>query len=247
MSVYAGPEITTSGLIFHVDAANSKSYPGSGNTWIDLSGNNNNGTLINGPSYNIANGGIITFDGSDDSCNTGLSGPTTFTSNSDFSISCWANFSAYKPAASSIGTLVGAFNYQGYGLFWVGTPTTYVVGSYMRYAGVTSDIRSSNITPGVWFHAVQSYSRSGNFNRLYINGTLSNSGTSISGAFNSNLDNMFIAIANGIPGKNDGTPGGGVGGTPFLGNIASVSIYNRALSAAEIFQNFNANRSRFGL
>ena len=61
-----GPRIITDGLVLHLDAGNRKSYPGSGNTWYDLSGNNNNGTLINGPVHNSSNGGVFLLDGVDD-------------------------------------------------------------------------------------------------------------------------------------------------------------------------------------
>jgi hypothetical protein len=58
--------IVTSGLVLNLDAGNSYSYPGSGTTWYDLSGNGNNGTLTNGPNYSSADGGFIAFDGTND-------------------------------------------------------------------------------------------------------------------------------------------------------------------------------------
>ncbi len=61
-----GPKIVTDGLILALDAANKKSYPGSGTTWTDLSGNSNTSTLINGPTFSAANGGNIVFDGTND-------------------------------------------------------------------------------------------------------------------------------------------------------------------------------------
>jgi len=61
--MYTGPNIVTSGLVLQLDAANTKSYPGSGTTWTDLSGNGNNGTLTNSPTFSSANGGIFTFNG----------------------------------------------------------------------------------------------------------------------------------------------------------------------------------------
>ena len=60
----SSPSIVTSGLVLNLDASNISSYPGSGTTWTDLSGNSNNGTLTNGPTYNSANGGSIIFNGS---------------------------------------------------------------------------------------------------------------------------------------------------------------------------------------
>ena len=66
MSYQTGPRIVTNGLVFCVDAADTNSYPGSGTTWFDLSGNGNNGTLNNGPTFNSANRGSIVFDGTND-------------------------------------------------------------------------------------------------------------------------------------------------------------------------------------
>lgn len=71
MSIYGGPDIITDGLVFCLDAANSKSYPGTGTAWTDLSGNDNNGTLTNGPTFDSSNGGSIVFDGVNDQVNCG--------------------------------------------------------------------------------------------------------------------------------------------------------------------------------
>jgi hypothetical protein len=91
----------------------------------------------------------------------------------------------------------------------------------------------------------QVYSRSGNFHQLYLNNTLSGNTTSISGTFNSNLNTVFLGIGYGV--GSDGTPGGGTAGTRFLGDISQVMIYNRALTADEVSQNFNALERRYGL
>ena len=64
MGVYAGPEINESGLVLCLDAGNTKSYPGSGTAWTDLSGRGNTGTLVNGPTYSSVNGGSLSFNGS---------------------------------------------------------------------------------------------------------------------------------------------------------------------------------------
>ena len=63
MAFYRGPNIVRNGLVLCLDAASKRSYPGSGTTWTDLSGLNNNGTLTNGPTFSNANGGILTFNG----------------------------------------------------------------------------------------------------------------------------------------------------------------------------------------
>jgi hypothetical protein len=79
MASSIAPNIVTDGLVMYLDAANTKSYPGSGTTWNDLSGNSNNGTLINGPTFN-PNGGID-FDGTDDYINFGNPTELNFTGN----------------------------------------------------------------------------------------------------------------------------------------------------------------------
>ena len=69
MSNNYGPKIVTDGLVLCLDAADQNSYPGSGNTWYDLSGNGNNGTLVNGVGYNSGNLGSLVFGGVDDYVN----------------------------------------------------------------------------------------------------------------------------------------------------------------------------------
>ena len=66
MSTKYSPKIVTDGLVLCLDAANSKSYPGSGTSWNDLSRNNNTGTLTNGPTYTSSFGGSSVFDGTND-------------------------------------------------------------------------------------------------------------------------------------------------------------------------------------
>ena len=79
MGIAYNPRTITDGLVLCLDAANTKSYPGSGTTWTDLSGRGNTGTLTNGPTYSSANGGSIVFDGTDDIVNTSYVSSNAFT------------------------------------------------------------------------------------------------------------------------------------------------------------------------
>ena len=79
MSVIKGPNVVREGLVLHLDAGTTRSYPGSGTTWTDLSENSNNGTLVNSPTFNSANGGSIVFDGGDDHATTTLQRNATMT------------------------------------------------------------------------------------------------------------------------------------------------------------------------
>ena len=68
MAGSSGPDLVQNGLVLALDAADKNSYVGSGTTWRDLSGNSNNGTLINSPTFSGGNGGNFSFDGADDYC-----------------------------------------------------------------------------------------------------------------------------------------------------------------------------------
>jgi hypothetical protein len=91
-----GPKIVTDGLVLCLDAANRKSYPGTGTAWNDLSGNGNNGTLVNGVGYSSNNGGSLVFDGVNDYVTSSF----TFTAGQAVTISGWlystASTSAYR-------------------------------------------------------------------------------------------------------------------------------------------------------
>ena len=93
MACHGGPNIVEDNLVFHVDAANTRSYPGSGTTWTDLSGNGNNAT-INGATFNSGNGGYFIMDGSNDYITLGTQLNSTIAPNSednDVTFSFWVN------------------------------------------------------------------------------------------------------------------------------------------------------------
>ena len=71
MALAHSPSITTKGLVLYLDAANSKSFANTGNTWTDMSGLGNNGTLVGGAAYNSGNSGTFSFDGVNDCVNCG--------------------------------------------------------------------------------------------------------------------------------------------------------------------------------
>lgn len=146
--------IITDGLTLYLDAGNTASYPGTGTTWTDLSGNGNNGTLVNGPTYNSANGGSLVFDGADDQVTlAGAAVPTTST------ISLWI----YPiPSSDSYGTLLtqGFFN----GVWYAGA--TKQITYY--YSG--DHVTAQTLTENQWNNVVIVLN-SGNVS-FYINNTL---------------------------------------------------------------------------
>ena len=221
--------IVTNGLVLCLDAGNTKSYPGSGTTWADLSSNVNNGTLSGSPAFSPSNGGSFVFDGT----NKSISVPklTTFVNVTQLSMCAWMKRTLSNSAIiiSQVESLANDVAFElwndGYAYFEVGN-------SQNSYGRVLNNSTS-------WQFLSMSYngSLSGNSNRLkaYINGveqTLDFSGTTIpatTGTVNANfVIGSFL-----------------IGPTYGNGNISNVMVYNRALSASEILQNYNATKARF--
>jgi len=241
MGVAYNSRIVTDGLVLCLDAGNRKSYPGSEDIWTDLSGNGNTGTLNNmdGTNFNSSNGGSLTFDGTDEFVQ--INNPTTF-HNQNFTISAWVNPGVQDNITISImdfdhGILNGwviqsqdADSNRNYYLAWWD-------GSQFQPSGGFGIGIGIQITTSVWQNIV--YSKNGTSLVGYRNGSqvfTAGPDPSIS-AVVSYQNNKNFRIGNSI-----NTPGGG---REFNGNIAQALIYNRALSAAEIQQNYLATKSRY--
>jgi hypothetical protein len=218
-----------SGLVLALDAGNTKSYSGSGTTWTDLSGNGNAGALTNGPTYSSANGGSIVFDGVDDFIQ--LAG-TNFSLNT-MTISAWNYSSNFNQNGFMFEkTTNGSVNTQ-YSLFYNSSNDIY----YRTYGLSTLDLTINITTAGVvnnqWNNVVATFD--GTTKRIYVNGILRATSATLTGTVTQNTTGAaFIGIYGG-------------GGYPFNGRISNTSIYNKALSATEVSQNFNALRGRYGI
>ena len=232
MGISYNPSIVTNGLVLCLDAGNAKSYPGSGTTWTDLSGRGNNGTLVNGPTYSSANGGSLVFDGVNDGVQ--LAG-TNFSLN-QMTISSWNFSSNYVQNGFMFEkTTNGSVNTQ-YSLFFNGSSSSNLY--YRTYGLSTTDLIVSNANSGVvnnnWNNVVATWD--GTNKRIYVNGILRATSANLTGTITQNSTGAaYIGIY------------GNFGGYPFNGRIAQTQIYNRALTASEIQQNFNALRGRFGI
>jgi hypothetical protein len=225
MAFTYSPKIVTDGLVFAVDAANKKSYPGSGTTWKDLSGNGNDGTLINGPTFDSGNGGSIMFDGAND----------IVEGNSNISI-----FNV-GGGAHSVEWYTKYNNHSDYPTVWdlrFGTDihwNDYInpIDSYRMYAYPGGPVRlsDSSIEINRWYHFIFSCEGNGNNFSFYINGILD-----------------YTAGWNRTYGNSTKYRIGGNNSSRRLnGNIPIIKFYNKALSASEVSQNYNALKSRFGL
>jgi len=228
MAVFSGTEIVSGGLVLHLDAANPKSYPGSGTTWADLSGNGNNGALINGVGYNTDNKGLMTFDGSNDFVDFFAPNLTTIAT-----VEMWAKIGAgysnkmfmgwFRYDIFCGGGALG-FNTAGGDVYGISSTTVSNLGVVENWKQYIFEMRSD-----------VAYSN----NKIYINGapqSLSQqNGSENSANRNFNNGNGRIAVW-----KAD---------TRYCMpmDCSSFKIYNRALTAAEIRQNFEAKRSRYGI
>jgi len=217
-------KIVTNGLVLCLDAADKKSYPGTGTVWTDRSGRGNHGTLTNGPTFSSTNGGSIVFDGVND-----IVQKSSSTINLSSGISMEMVFKCTDITSRSQGFM--QFNTGLYYIdFWTGDGRlrweTWVPATSAGGAIYSPTVLSNNI----WYHAVGTFVNG--FSILYINGANVISATQNSGSYSSSY------TANIIIGQYEGY---------FSGNIAIAKIYNRALTPEEIKQNFNATRGRFGI
>lgn len=235
MSAIGGPATVTSGLVLELDAGNIKSYPTTGTTWFDKSGNANNGTLTNGPTFNTGSLGSIVFDGVDDYVNDiGNVSTFSFIQNTGiFTISTWT-----KPAV---------LNKTHY--FLGNTPTSIEKGFYHGFNssnGLIFDIMRGNNSAVLNFTAASFISTTD-----WVNITMVGNGSTVTVYKNGSSFQTSTGMSNFPTG--DSTRVLNVGrianysSETFQGNIAITQLYNRALSASEVQQNFNATRARFGI
>ena len=220
---FAFGKIVTDGLVLALDAADKNSYPGSGTTWRDMSGNNITGSLINSPTFNTSNGGNFGFITDDYVIMEENSALNTQTP----SVEVWIKTNA--TTQNGFWFEKGQVNTQ-YSLFQESTSIVWRQSNRSQYTNTATYITTTN-----WAQIVGTYT-SGD-RKTYINGILRTSDTQ-TGSVNTNTNGMSIGVYGGFNGGR---------GYYYNGNIAIVRVYNRVLSASEILQNYNAQKSRFNL
>ncbi len=257
MALSHSPQISLNGLVLCLDAANRKSYPGSGTTWTDLSGRGNTGTLTNmdGTNLSSANGGSLTFDGTNEYATATTSNfLSTSQKEGALTYEYWlkptstirtgytesnSGSSFYSPGNTTAQGLSGdlAYNYGASNSIYVGFGFAFgtngfvagihkngyappILVDYQTYTGISHLVVIKNVTNCSY----------------YINGSLKKTSLTIAGGATIIGDTMtYVTNISGSFMKN------------FKGDVYSVKFYNRALSATEIQQNFNALRGRFGI
>ena len=225
MAFNYSPKIVTDGLVLYLDAGNSLSYPGSGTTWTDLSRSMLSGSLVNGPTYSSANLGSIVFDGVDDYVDTTFKASTSIGNGNPFTISA-----IFKTGNLAQQMLIGCPD----------NPRFYIEvfnrsGVLVNHWGIGNNNNSSTSTAVINLNQIYNYvaTYDGNIAKGYLNGVLTDTDTIGSQSYNTN----FLQV------------GKYTTGLPLYlsGSIYTTQIYNKALSALEVLQNYNATKTRFGL
>ena len=215
--------VVTTGLQLYLDAGQAASYPGTGTDWTDLSGNGRNGTLTNGPTYSATNGGSIVFDGTNDyvQCTGSLTVTTaTFVS--------WirrnGNQGQYDGILFSRGTSITGMDFNlsnQLGYTWNNAVNTY-------------NWNSGLIVPdATWCMIAVSVTSSSATAYLCQSSGITSATNTVSHT-STTLDDIKIAFDD-------------AAARYFAGNIAIAQLYNIALSAEQVAQNFAADRARFGV
>jgi hypothetical protein len=236
----------TNGLILNLDAANTKSYPGSGTDWNDLSGYNNNSTLVNNPTFNSSNGGHFVFSGTNGNGNKFNStdqyvnkvSPNIPLGSSPRTVSCWLN------AVTT--TSIFPYVFYGNGIWASTTRSVFTlalqsvsIGSppFINITTWSDDFNSPTgyISYNTWFNCTVTYNGA-NTILVYINGNLIGTKTLVS-TLNTVLGSKGLSIATWADGQ----------WCSWKGKISNCMIYNRALTATEVLQNYNSTKARFGL
>jgi hypothetical protein len=229
---FQGQQIVTNGLVLNLDSANKDSYPGTGTTWNDLSGNNNNGTLINGVVWNpILNGGSMVFDGVDDLINCGVTN-NIFTNDTFATIECWFKSSDNGAGTVDNGCIIGTR----VGKNMMLCKGTNGIAKYLYDTttdGNQTILGTTDVFDQEWHYIVGVFNNGATI--IYIDGVSEGTGTSTAP--------LDISTSHDF----------GVGGDPqnvnrqVYGQVAIGRVYSKALTSEEVQQNFNAQKTRFGL
>ena len=228
------------GLVFYVNTGSNDSYIGTGTSLRDMSGNRNHITLVNSPTFSTSNGGYLSFNGSSQY------GTSTYSTLYDFldakfTVGVWfyyntqsANASQILCSRASYGSNERSFEFYASSN---GSNVPYIwFGTYNSGWTYVNDSAQTNISYNQWTYAVGTSDGAG-VGKVYVNGALKQTNNS----FNTGLTKTVVPVQLGAYSGSVGT------GSYFNGNMAIVQLYNRELTSAEVQQNYNVQRNRFGI
>ena len=221
MALSHSPQISLNGLVLCLDAGNTKSYPGSGTTWTDVSGKGITGTFGGSTSYSSANGGALVFNGGTD--NVFASG---IVSGNQYTWAAWVN-------SSSVSTEQNILSMNG--PYFMRITNSTVRFNILTSGGWLFQQGTTTLSNNTWYYLTMVFDSANSLWKGYINGvqefSVTKTGTHAYSPFY-----VYIGYTPQV-GEN----------APFNGKIAAIQYYNRALTATEVSQNFNALRGRYGI
>ena len=235
MAAKLGPSIINNGLVLDLDAADKNSYIGSGTSWKDMTGNGNSGTLVNGPSFSSANGGSIVFDGVDDFVQ--LKFASRILPLKNHALEVWFKSNGLATNMSAGGLLM-----VHYGLYIRFVSSGQVAYQVIGYSGVpiVNYVTTSSalaLNDNKWHNVVCTLFDNVSYG-IYVDGVLRVSGIPVqSWDGTSQWAGINTVVGNDLNNNN----------YFFQGSIAVAKVYNIGLTANQVLQNFNAQKSRFGL
>jgi hypothetical protein len=234
MAFFRGPNVVTNGLVLALDAANTKSYPGSGTTWTDLSGNRNNGTLSGStiPTFNASNGGSLSFPGGafDNSYISEYSIPDSFWNAGSWSVSAWVKFNVVNSGGANDNAIVGHGTSAPNTQIHIGERTARV-----QFGLYSNDLLGTiPLSINTFYNIVWTLNYSSALKQIYLNSVFDTSGGTV--GYTGTGTNTRI-----------GSYSVGTFGNCLNGNLYNIQFYNKVLSASEVLQNYNALKSRFNL
>lgn len=230
MGLYHSPSFVSSGLLMYLDAANIKSYPGTGVNWNDISGNGNNSSLALGCGYTPSNLGNISCSNGNGYCTTSLN----ISGRSVFSAQAWIKTGT---AGREICGSYTSGNSSGR-IFEMYINTTLFAGYVYNSAGAATYRNSAaSISDNNWHQVCMVYNGTGRLD-VYVDGIISNA--SLNGAaIPASIQNANTTVTIG-----NTEPSGGFG---FIGNLTNIAFWGIELSSGQVYQNFCAHKGRFGL
>ena len=235
MAFNFSPKVVTDGLVLCLDAANRNSYVSGSTTWTDLSRGGNSMALANGPGFSSGSGGSISFDGIDDRSSLA----SNINTGQNFTVSAWIYPTLLGVTRRAV--VMNSYKYTPPTIGWYLTTSGFSV-SNTFYLSVGADqayrvAPANTLSLNTWAHIAGVVESGGSNITLYKNGVaLTTYAASLLTTVNITYTDPQLNV-----GYRD------VGGTtdPYTGNIAQTLIYNRALSAQEVLQNYNATKSRY--
>jgi len=219
LKIIQSTPLVTDGLTLRLDASNPSSYGGSGTTWTDIAGTQQNITLVNSPSYTSGTPSYFTFNGSTQR-GTGSGAVLTTTT---YTKSVWFYLNGYNDNNLVSSDTGGHFMYM--------AGDTKIYSGHSNWGNFQSYPSTATISLSTWYNVTLTFNTTDGM-VLYINGVQDSTYTANKTAHNGDSSTNIAAFGS---------------GNLLNGRIAKVYCYNRSLTANEVLQNFNFDKSEFGL